>query len=82
MRSATFMTSQQRSLAKVEGYIEEMMSGQKVVKVFNHEEETKKDFKDLNDKLFSDSEEANRVGNIIMPYLNKNDLFFVNRFTG
>ena len=38
MRSATFMTSQQRSLAKVEGYIEEMMSGQKVVKVFNHEE--------------------------------------------
>ena len=78
MRSATFMTSQQRSLAKVEGYIEEMMSGQKVVKVFNHEEETKKDFKNLNDKLFSDSEEANRVGNIIMPILgNVGNLMYV-----
>ena len=78
MRSATFMTSQQRSLAKVEGYIEEMMSGQKVVKVFNHEEETKKDFKVLNDKLYADSEEANKVGNIIMPILgNVGNLMYV-----
>ena len=78
MRSAKYMTSQQRSLAKVEGYIEEMMAGQKVVKVFNHEEETKKDFKNLNDKLFEDSEEANRVGNIIMPILgNVGNLMYV-----
>ena len=66
-RSAKFMMEQQRSLAKVEGYIEEVMEGQKVVKVFNHEEESKLAFKNLNDTLYKHSEEANRNGNILMP---------------
>ena len=68
--SAKYMMSQQRSLATAEGYIEEMVNGQKVVKVFNHEEEGKAKFVELNDKLFDDSSKANRYGNILMPILN------------
>lgn len=69
-RSSRFMMAQQNSLAKEEGFIEEMMSGQKVVQVFCHEEESKHDFMRLNDQLFSDSEKAFRFGNILMPILN------------
>ncbi len=68
--SAKYMMAQQRSLASVEGYIEEMMAGQKVVKVFNHEEECKKDFTKLNNQLFVDGEKANIAGNILNPILN------------
>ena len=64
------MMEQQKSLAKEEGFIEEMIQGQKVVKVFCHEEECKKDFDKLNEKLFSDGELANRYGNSLMPILN------------
>ena len=67
--SATYMIRQQKSLAKEEGYIEEMMSGQKVVKVFTHEEESKKDFDVLNEQLCEDSIHANSAGNVLMPIL-------------
>ena len=68
--SSRYMMAQQRSLAKEEGFIEEMIQGQKVVKVFCHEDECKKDFDKLNEQLFSDGEMANRYGNSLMPILN------------
>lgn len=68
--SSVYMMAQQNSLAKEEGFIEEMMSGQKVVQVFCHEDESKQDFRKLNDQLFSDSEKAFKFGNILMPILN------------
>ncbi len=68
-RSAKFMVAQQKSLAKEEGFIEEMMEGMKVVKVFTHEEEAKKKFDEVNDQLFDDSNRANANANILMPIL-------------
>ena len=68
--SSRYMMAQQRSLAKEEGFIEEMIQGQKVVKVFCHEDECKKNFDKLNEQLFSDGEQANRYGNSLMPILN------------
>ena len=68
--SSRYMMAQQKSLAKEEGFIEEMIQGQKVVKVFCHEDECKKDFDKLNEQLFSDGEQANRYGNSLMPILN------------
>lgn len=68
--SAKYFQKQQASLGKVEGYIEEMINGQKVVKVFNHEEVSKEDFDRLNDKLFEESERANKYANVLGPILN------------
>ena len=68
-RSAKFMTRQQDSLAKEEGFIEEMMEGMKVVKVFTHEQQAMADFDVINEKLFRDSENANRNANALMPIL-------------
>lgn len=68
--SAKYFQKQQASLGKVEGYIEEMINGQKVVKVFNHEEVSKDDFDKLNDKLFEEAERANKYANILGPILN------------
>ena len=68
--SSRYMMAQQKSLAKEEGFIEEMIQGQKVVKVFCHEDECKKAFDKLNEQLFSDGELANRYGNALMPVLN------------
>ena len=67
--SAKYMVSQQTSLAEEEGFVEEMMKGQKVVKVFTHEEQAKADFDKLNNKLFKDSERAHIFGNILGPIL-------------
>ena len=67
--SSVYMMRQQKSLAKEEGFIEEMMKGQKVVKVFTHEEESKKEFDALNEQLFQDSARANAAGNVLMPIL-------------
>ncbi len=67
--SAKFMVSQQTSLAVEEGFVEEMMKGQRVVKVFTHEEKAKEDFDKLNEKLFKDSERAHIFGNILGPIL-------------
>ena len=68
--SAKYFKRQQNALGKVEGFIEEMMNGQKVIKVFCHEEESKADFDRLNDMLFDESEKANRYANILGPILN------------
>ena len=68
--STKYMLSQQRSLATAEGYIEEMMNGQKVVKVFNHEPESKERFDTLNENLRYNSDTANAYANMLMPILN------------
>jgi ATP-binding cassette subfamily B protein len=67
--SAKYFIRQQESIGKTEGFIEEMMNGQKVVKVFCHEEESKKDFDAINDELFHNAEQANRYANMLMPIL-------------
>ena len=65
--SAKYFVKQQKSIATCEGFIEEMMNGQKVVKVFNHEDEAIEDFNKLNQQLFEDSRSANKFANILMP---------------
>ncbi len=67
--SSKYMMAQQRALAAEEGFVEEMMEGQKVVKVFCHENQSKEDFDKLNEELFRVSEEANKNANILMPIL-------------
>ena len=67
--SARYFVRQQQAMGKVEGYVEEMMNGQKVVQVFCHEEKNKEDFDALNEQLFKDAESANRFANILMPIL-------------
>ena len=67
--SAKYMVAQQRSLAEEEGFVEEMIKGQKVVKVFTHEEQAKADFNIRNEKLFQDSSRAHIFGNILGPIL-------------
>lgn len=67
--SAKFFVRQQKALGKTEGFIEEMMSGQKVVKVFNHEEESCKDFDKINGQLFDEASKANGFANILMPIM-------------
>lgn len=66
-KSRKYFTKQQQDLGVVNGYIEEMISGQKVVKVFCHEEEAVKDFKKLNDQLRNSAYNANKFANILMP---------------
>ncbi|HHW00088.1 MAG TPA: ABC transporter ATP-binding protein [Clostridiaceae bacterium] len=68
--SAKYFIRQQKALGHMEGFAEEMMNGQKVIKVFCHEEESKKDFDKINESLFNDSREANRYANILGPILN------------
>ena len=65
--SGKFFVKQQSDLGKVNGYIEEMISGQKVVKVFNHEEKAIEDFRQLNDELRQSAYKANKYANILMP---------------
>ncbi len=83
-RSAKYFLSQQKSLGKVEGYIEEMMNGQKVVKVFCHEEAAERDFDAINDQLFSDANHAQRYANIFMPIMGNigNILYVLTAFLG
>lgn len=69
-RSGKFFVRQQNSLGDVNGYIEEMINGQKVIKVFCHEEITKKDFDKKNDELFENAYNANKFANIIGPINN------------
>ncbi len=66
-KSSKYFTAQQDDLGKVNGYIEEMMNGQKVVKVFNHENKAIEEFNELNDKLFDSAYNANKFANILMP---------------
>ena len=83
-KSAKYFVRQQNSLGKAEGFIEEMMNGQKVVKVFCHEEAAEADFDKLNDQLFADTREANRFANIFMPIMNNigNLLYVLTAFAG
>ncbi len=69
-RSAGFFVKQQTSLASLNGYVEEMINGQKVVKVFNHEPEAKEEFDRRNDDLTANMTEANKLGNIMGPVNN------------
>ena len=66
-KSGKFFLAQQTDLGKENGYIEEMMKGQKVVKVFNHEKKNIEDFRELNETLFHSSYNANMFANILMP---------------
>ena len=65
--SGKFFMEQQKNLGIVNGYIEEMMEGQKVVKVFCHEEESLEKFNELNDQLFESANNANKFANVLMP---------------
>ena len=69
-RSAHHFRRQQKNTGKLEGFAEEIMNGQKVVKVFCHEEESIKDFERLNEELFTESEKANKKANTLGPILN------------
>ena len=67
--SARFFIRQQRSMGKTEGFIQEIMNGEKVVKVFCHEESSKVDFNKLNDELFEDSFKAHAYANCLGPII-------------
>ncbi len=66
--SGSYFLSQQKDIGAVNGFIEEMIGGQKVVKVFNHEEENIKTFNELNDKLFDSAYNANRFASSMAPF--------------
>ena len=66
-KSAVYFTKQQKDLGAVNGYIEEMMDGQKVVKVFSHEEKSLEEFRKLNQELRESTDKANTFSNISMP---------------
>ena len=65
--SGKYFVEQQKNLGRVNGFIEEMMNGQKVVKVFCHEEENIKDFKKINDELYESAHQANAFANCMGP---------------
>ena len=69
-KSGAFFVKQQNSIGAVNGYIEEMIHGQKVIKVFCHEEETKAGFDQKNEELFQNAAWANSFANILMPIMN------------
>lgn len=83
-RSAKYFLAQQKAIGKTEGFIEEMMNGQKVVKVFTHEEKTIEDFDQINDFLYDQSRKANTYANMLMPILNNigNVLYVLIAFIG
>lgn len=68
-RSGRYFRAQQDDLGKVNGFIEEMVEGSKVIKVFCHEEQSLKDFNVVNDQLFKASANANMFANILMPII-------------
>ena len=77
-RCGRYFVAQQLAIGKVTGYIEERLSGQKVIKVFNHEEETREEFDKLNDRLYDSAFHANKYANVIMPVItNIGNLQFV-----
>ena len=66
-RSRGYFRTQQESLARMNGFIEEMMTGQKVVKVFCHEEQAIEEFEQINEQLRASAYNANKIANIVMP---------------
>lgn len=69
-KSARYFIAQQKYVGKTEGFIEEMINGQKVIKVFNHEKAAEADFDKVNEELFVAARNANKYSNILMPILN------------
>ena len=69
-RSGAYFIQQQMDLGRLNGYIEEMMNGQKVVKVFCHEEKAEEGFDKVNDKLAASARKANQYANVLMPAMN------------
>ena len=77
-RSSRYFVAQQKNLGTVNGYIEEMMEGQKVIKVFCHEKENVDRFNQINDQLFHSADNANGFANILMPIMgNMGNLSYV-----
>lgn len=68
-KSSKYFVKQQETIGKVNGYIEEMINGQKVVKVFCHEDKAKQEFDALNEELCNNATEANKFANILMPIM-------------
>ena len=68
-KSGKYFMAQQKAFGEVDGYIEEMINGQKVVKVFNHEEKSKEEFDKLNEELRENATNANKFANILMPIM-------------
>ncbi len=83
-RSAKNFIAMQKSIAKTEGFVEEMMNGQKVVKVFCHEEQSGRDFDKVNEELCKNATNANRFANILMPIMGNigNILYVLVAFVG
>ena len=83
-RSAHYFIKQQKAVAKTEGFVEEMMHGQKVVKTFCHEKQSGEDFDRVNEQLCRDATEANRFANILMPIMGNigNILYVLLAFVG
>lgn len=83
-KSSRFFIKQQQTLGATEGYIEEMMNGQKVIKVFNHEEDAIEGFDKVNNAWFEASRKANTFANILMPVLHNmgNILYVLIALTG
>ena len=69
-RSGAYFIQQQMDLGRLNGYIEEMIEGQKVVKVFCHEEKAEEGFDKVNDKLAASARKANQYANVLMPAMN------------
>ena len=67
--SAKYFIRQQKAMGKAEGFVQEMMNGQKVIKVFNHEKQSIKDFETVNDQLFEDSKKAHSYANTLGPII-------------
>ncbi|MBR3804335.1 MAG: ABC transporter ATP-binding protein [Clostridia bacterium] len=82
--SAKYFMAQQKAVGQVEGYVEEMMNGQKVVKVFNHEQKAIEKFNSLNDNLCEVSNKANAFSNMLMPIIHNigNVLYVLVAFIG
>lgn len=82
--SAKYFLRQQKAIGETEGYIEEMMSGQKVVKVFNHEQESCEAFDKINNRLFEEASKAHSFANILMPIMGNigNILYVLIAFIG
>ena len=68
-KSGKYFVEQQKSLGDLNGYIEEMINGQKVIKVFCHDEKTKEEFNKKNDELFNNARNANSLANSLMPLM-------------
>ena len=82
--SAKYFIRQQRAMGRAEGFVQEMMNGQKVIKVFNHEEQSAKDFEGVNNALFEDSAKAHAFANTLGPIIGNigNILYVIMAVTG